>query len=128
MPFGIQPVHLIVIAIVALLIFGPSRLPEIGRSIGKAMVEFRKGAKEMTEGLREEISKPLDETQQTIHPSPMMTTAQPVAGGGPQTQGMAPMPLESLPVDGNGRFCTNCGTANPGDANFCKKCGSQLNS
>ena len=33
--FGIQPWHIIVIVIVALVIFGPGRLPGLGRSIGK---------------------------------------------------------------------------------------------
>ena len=56
MPFGIQPMHLLVIGIVALLMFGPSRLPELGRGLGRAMTEFRKGAQAMTEGFREEVT------------------------------------------------------------------------
>ena len=46
MPFGLQPTHLIIIAIVALIIFGPSRLPEIGRSLGKTLREFQNATKE----------------------------------------------------------------------------------
>jgi len=38
MPFGLQPTHLIIIAVVALIIFGPSRLPEIGRAFGKTLM------------------------------------------------------------------------------------------
>ncbi len=39
--------ELIVILVVALLVFGPKKLPEMGRSIGKTVTEFRKGISEM---------------------------------------------------------------------------------
>ncbi|MDX1385093.1 MAG: twin-arginine translocase TatA/TatE family subunit, partial [Thermoanaerobaculia bacterium] len=39
-PLGVP--ELIFILVLALLIFGPKRLPEIGRTIGKAMGEFRR--------------------------------------------------------------------------------------
>lgn len=48
MPFGLQPTHLILILVVALLIFGPARLPEIGRSFGKMLGEFKSAANEVT--------------------------------------------------------------------------------
>ena len=42
--------ELIFIAIFALLVFGPKRLPEIGRSVGKALAEVRKATNELKEG------------------------------------------------------------------------------
>jgi sec-independent protein translocase protein TatA len=39
--FGLQPMHLILILIIALVIFGPKRLPEMGRSLGQAINEFK---------------------------------------------------------------------------------------
>lgn len=38
--------ELIVICLIALLLFGAARLPEVGRAIGKAIHEFKKGIKE----------------------------------------------------------------------------------
>lgn len=57
MPFGLRPEHLIVILVVALLIFGPSRLPEIGRSFGKMLREFQSATKETAQGFTEEVAK-----------------------------------------------------------------------
>ncbi len=51
--FGLQPWHLIVILAVALLVFGPSRLPEIGAAIGKSIREFRDAATTAQDSLRE---------------------------------------------------------------------------
>ena len=57
--------ELIVILVVALLVFGPKKLPEMGRSIGKTVTEFRKGISEMSKEKEEEV-KPLPTT-----PSPL---------------------------------------------------------
>ena len=40
---------LILILIIALVIFGPKKLPEIGRSFGQTLKEFKKSARELTE-------------------------------------------------------------------------------
>jgi sec-independent protein translocase protein TatA len=47
--------ELIVILAIALLIFGPKKLPEVGRSLGKALREFRKTSDEIKEKIEEEI-------------------------------------------------------------------------
>ena len=49
MPFGARPLDLLVILVIALLIFGPKKLPEIGAAIGKSVTAFKKGIKEATD-------------------------------------------------------------------------------
>jgi sec-independent protein translocase protein TatA len=38
----LAPWHLLIVFVVALLVFGPSKLPEIGRQVGRGLAEFRK--------------------------------------------------------------------------------------
>src|SRR6185503_17045496 len=46
--FGIGPSELLVILVIALLVLGPKRLPELARSLGKAMGEFRRATADIT--------------------------------------------------------------------------------
>ena len=41
MPFNIGPMELVVVLIIALVVLGPKKLPEVGRSLGKGMREFK---------------------------------------------------------------------------------------
>jgi len=44
-----QPMHLIIILVIALIIFGPSRLPQLGEGLGKSIREFKKALNEKDE-------------------------------------------------------------------------------
>lgn len=104
MPFGIQPIHLLVIAVVALLIFGPSRLPEIGRGMGKALNEFRHGFREMSEGVMDEANRPEKESR----------ISEPLEAN--RTEPASPVV----------RACPDCGANNSIQARFCNSCGAKL--
>ncbi len=54
--FNIGPMELILILVLALIIFGPSRLPEIARGLGKAINDFRQASEGLTDGLNRELS------------------------------------------------------------------------
>ncbi len=54
--FGsIGPAELILIFVIALLVFGPKKLPEIGRQVGKALRELKKTSEEIKGRIEEEI-------------------------------------------------------------------------
>ncbi len=86
--------ELIVIFVIALIIFGPRRLPELGRSLGKSINEFKKASNDLRNSLEEEIRLEEHKT-----PAPTQAQAQPQ----PQLQGSGPVPvanpIPSAPVN-----------------------------
>jgi sec-independent protein translocase protein TatB len=53
--FGIGPMELMLILVVALVVFGPKRLPEIARTIGKAVNDFRRASENVTSTVMREL-------------------------------------------------------------------------
>ena len=47
--------ELLLILVLALIVFGPTKLPEIGKSLGKMMVEFRKASNDFKRTIEEEV-------------------------------------------------------------------------
>jgi TatA/E family protein of Tat protein translocase len=47
--------ELVVIFVIALLVFGPRKLPELGRSLGKSLAEFKKATNELKRTWEEEV-------------------------------------------------------------------------
>jgi sec-independent protein translocase protein TatA len=56
--------ELIIIFVIALIIFGPRKLPELGRSLGKSLAEFKRASNELKSTLEEEIR--LEEQRSTL--------------------------------------------------------------
>ena len=65
--------ELIIIFVIALIIFGPRKLPELGRSLGKSIAEFKKASNELKNTLEEEIR--MDEQRSTLEASKAATPA-----------------------------------------------------
>jgi sec-independent protein translocase protein TatA len=59
--------ELIVIFVIALIIFGPRKLPELGRTLGKSIQEFKKASNELRSTIEEEIR--LEEQRETAKPA-----------------------------------------------------------
>lgn len=66
--FSLGVPEILIILLIALIIFGPSRLPELGQSLGKAIREFKKSSQEIQKeieegvGLNADAKKELNET------------------------------------------------------------------
>ena len=86
--FGLGVPELMLIFIVALVLFGPKRLPEIGRTLGKAMGEFKKATDELKNTVEREVR--MEELRQ-ISPS-MITPVETVSRTEPLR------PVESAPA------------------------------
>src|SRR3954447_20042176 len=76
------------IVIIALLIFGPKRLPEIGRTLGRGMAEFRRATDELKRSINTELA--LDESPVPPVLRPPGTEPPPEPAAIPPTPGEAP--------------------------------------
>lgn len=80
---GLQPMHLILIVAIVVIVFGPSKLPELGSSIGKGIREFKRSTDDINEVKEsvtsaislENISKPV--TTPTVTPTPLPSQPEP---------------------------------------------------
>lgn len=61
-PIGMQ--ELIIIFVIALIVFGPRKLPELGKSLGKSIAEFKRASNELRSTLEQEIR--VEETRRDI--------------------------------------------------------------
>ena len=85
--------EMIFIFLLALIIFGPKKMPEIGRQIGRALNEFKRASNEFKSQIESEISKiDVETAQQTILPP-----VEPPAGAVPSTTLQAELPPSSEP-------------------------------
>ena len=69
--FGIGFPELIIIMVLALIVIGPSKLPDLARALGKGMAEFRKATQEMKENLAldegiQEVQKATQEIKENL--------------------------------------------------------------
>ncbi len=55
--FGLGPTELVVILVVALIVFGPKRLPEMGKSVGRALNEFKRATQDVEKEIRKEMTE-----------------------------------------------------------------------
>lgn len=64
--FGIGMPELIVIMVVALLVLGPKKLPEIARALGKGMAEFRRATTDLKEQFEVDLEEESPKTETTF--------------------------------------------------------------
>ena len=106
--------ELILIFIVALLVFGPKKLPELGKSLGRGLAEFKRASDDLKKTIEDEIEqgkheaaavkKQVSEVRSTFDapatPVTVPSESAPAAPGGPAPQGSSPQgpaPQGSVP-------------------------------
>lgn len=101
----IGPLELIIILVIALLILGPGRLPDVGAALGKGIREFRKAASDVQDSVKPDA--PASRTQATAAPAateaaPPPSGATPIPTGAPAPTPAAATPpaVEAEPVAG----------------------------
>lgn len=81
-PIGMP--ELIVIMVIALIIFGPRKLPELGRSLGRSLNEFKRASNELKHTLDEEIrveeQRSAERQQPPDEPRPAVVSEEDEAG------------------------------------------------
>src|SRR5438034_11273890 len=63
---GMGPMELLLIVVLALIVFGPARLPEIMGQVGRAIGDFRRATSELSDEFNRTIQAELNETKATI--------------------------------------------------------------
>jgi len=53
---GLSPLHLVIVLVVAVLVLGPGKLPEVGAALGKTLREFRRATSDIAESVRLEAA------------------------------------------------------------------------
>jgi sec-independent protein translocase protein TatA len=97
--------ELIMIFVVALLLFGPRKLPDIGRSLGKALGEFRRASNDLKRTLEDEVAadqlREVDRDVRTAvtSPAPAGETTQPEREAPPVVADQPPAAAQGPPEE-----------------------------
>jgi sec-independent protein translocase protein TatA len=75
----LAPSHILLILVVALIVLGPKRLPEVGRSLGRGLRDFRSGLQGVQDEARGVFHDALDEPSQPPEDSAVSAVPEPIA-------------------------------------------------
>jgi sec-independent protein translocase protein TatA len=100
-PFGLGPLEMGLILLVLVMIFGATRLADLGGSLGKGIREFKKNVKD-------------DEVETPVASSTAPVSAPPLAHNSNGSETISAVK------------CPNCGTLNPVGARHCNQCGTAI--
>ena len=93
MPFNFGPGELIILLIIALVVIGPGKLPEVGAALGKSIREFRRASTDVKEAVNVEppaSAEPPKPAAAVEPPRPATPPVVPPSGDGPATGALPP--------------------------------------
>jgi TatA/E family protein of Tat protein translocase len=90
--------ELMLILVLALLLFGPKRLPEVGKQVGKALGEFRRASNDLKRTIEDEMDKATRETPQPAEPTVAVAVSAPIEPGGAAPTTPAAQPRTDAPT------------------------------
>ena len=100
MPFNVGPLELVIVLVIALLVIGPKRLPEMGNSLGKTIREFRKASTDISEATSmEPLAKPVSQQAATAPAAASTVSGEASAPAEAPTPGAAETTESGTPAD-----------------------------
>ena len=101
--FGLTPAHLIIILVIALIVVGPGKLPEVGSAIGKSIKEFQKAVGPVQDAIATPVAQPAPPAQapaapyyvQPVYQAPAPQASLPYQ---PVTGVVEPAPAQPAPI------------------------------
>lgn len=105
--FGLGPAELIVILVIALLVLGPSKIPEAAASLGKAIRSFRRATRELRDqiDIDDEVRRPFEDLRSALRdeppplPSDRLMAPIPMPAPGIEPAGAGADPTPAAPAD-----------------------------
>ncbi|CAN5438269.1 hypothetical protein BH10CYA1_BH10CYA1_37610 [soil metagenome] len=78
-----SPVDIAIIGVVVLVVFGPKKVPELGKALGQGIGNFKRALSDVTDDVKAGIND--SDAKKDITPAPAPTTSQPPAAAAPAT-------------------------------------------
>jgi sec-independent protein translocase protein TatA len=114
-----NPLHLVILLVVVLIVFGAGKLPGVGAALGQSIKEFKKATNEP-----EDKAKADDQSCSKCHANvPAGAQFCPACGTPARPQVAA---ASTAPTTDAGVFCAQCGAKNNSEARFCAQCGTSM--
>ncbi|HTE84148.1 MAG TPA: twin-arginine translocase TatA/TatE family subunit [Dehalococcoidia bacterium] len=118
-----NPVHLVLLLVVILIVFGAGKLPGVGSALGQSIKEFKKAATEPEDHSKASAADAQDSCQNCNAKVPAGAQFCPACGTAarPQVAAASAVASSSATI-----FCSQCGAKNVADARFCAQCGTNM--
>lgn len=120
-----NPLHLVLLLVIILVVFGAGKLPGVGTALGQSIKEFKKASNEPESGAKVTASGTECTNCHTIIPQDAQFC--PSCGNAARPQVTAAATNATSAMDADTLVCSQCGTKNALGTRFCAQCGTAVN-